>query len=85
MTTISHEPSAVVRRRSWIDARDMWAALAIGSIWLAVLGSAAFAGDMHFQDAGGSSSTIPSVVVIAIFALLATVAVARHGFEPKER
>jgi hypothetical protein len=31
--------ASVVRNRPWIDARDMWASLAIVAMWLAVAGS----------------------------------------------
>ncbi|HEY7706976.1 MAG TPA: hypothetical protein VH968_07400 [Gaiellaceae bacterium] len=85
MTTIPHEPSSLVRRRSWIDARDMWASLAIVAIWAAVLLSAAFAPDIRTFDASGAHATIPSVVVIAVFAMFATMSVAKHGFERKAR
>ena len=34
MTTIPHERSPVVKRSVWLDARDLWASLAIGVIWL---------------------------------------------------
>jgi hypothetical protein len=83
MTAVSHEPSALARRRSWIDARDMWASLAIVAIWLAVLASAAFGPDIRSFDASGSHTTIPSAVVIALFALFATMSVAKHGYERK--
>jgi hypothetical protein len=42
MTTIPHEPSPLVRRSVWFDARDLWASLAIVVIWLAVLFTAVF-------------------------------------------
>ncbi len=79
MSTISHEPATLVRRPSWVDARDMWASLAIVSIWLSVLVTAIFGPDIKFVDAGGSSTTIPAAVGIAVFALFATMAVAKYG------
>jgi hypothetical protein len=80
MSTLSHEPSIVTPRPWWIDARDMWTSLAIASIWLAVLGSAAFGPDFRTNDASGGSTTIPSAIIVALFALFATTAVAKYGF-----
>ena len=82
MTTIPHGPP-LAERRSWIDARDLWASLAIAVIWLAVLFSAAFGSDIKAFDAGGSNSTIPSAVGVALFAALATWPVAKYGFTRK--
>jgi hypothetical protein len=83
MTTIPHDEPATVRRPSWLDARDMWTSLAITSIWLTVFATALFGPDIHSIDAGGSSTTIPSGVVIALFALFATMSIAKHGFTEK--
>ena len=80
MTTISHEPSARAHRPSLVDAQDMWASLAIATIWLAVLATAVFGPDIRSVDAGGSSTTVPSAVAVALFAVFATAAVAKHGF-----
>jgi hypothetical protein len=79
MTTLTHEPSAAPRRPAWIDARDMWASLAITAIWLSVLATALFGPDIRTFDAGGSNATIPSAVVVALFAMFATLGVAKHG------
>jgi hypothetical protein len=87
MSTISHEPSAqppaLVRRPWWVEARNMWASLAIVSMWLAVLVTVVFGPDFKSIDAGGNTTIIPSGLGVALFALLATISVARHGFEPK--
>ena len=61
----------------------MWTSLAITSIWLTVFATALFGPDIHSIDAGGSSTTIPSGVVIALFALFATMSVAKHAFDGK--
>jgi hypothetical protein len=81
MTSISHERPALARTPSWVTARDMWASLAIIAIWLAVLFTALFGPDFQTADAGGGSTTIPSVIFVALLALFATIAVARHGFQ----
>jgi hypothetical protein len=79
MTTIPHEPSSLVRRSIWLDARDLWATLAIIVIWLAVLFVGVFGPDFVSVN-GGTTTTIPSVFGVAFFALFATTAVAKHGF-----
>ena len=76
MSTISQGSSTLVRKPAWIEAREMWASLAIVSIWLAVLVTAVFGPDIRSNDAGGNSTTIPSAVVVALFALFAAVVVA---------
>jgi hypothetical protein len=92
MTTFAHEnpvavpdaqPDAVPEPRrglSGLLTRETWAGLAIVVIWLAVLFSAVFGGDIVTSDAGGSSAVVPSAIVVALFASLATAAVAKHGF-----
>jgi peptidoglycan/LPS O-acetylase OafA/YrhL len=85
MSTVTHEPSTGVRRPAWIDARVMWTSLTIVAIWLAVAVSAAFGPDMQTHDVSGSGALIPSGVVVALFAMFATMSVAKHGFDPKEK
>lgn len=79
-----HEPAsataAVRRREGRILGREMWTALAIAVIWLAVLFTAVFGPDIVTSTTGASTSTVPSVVVVALFAWPATWAVAKHGF-----
>jgi hypothetical protein len=89
MSTVSHnpspEPSALARKPAWTDARDMWASFAIGVIWLVVFLTAVFGPNFESHDAGGSSTTIPSAIAVAFFALFATISVAKHGLEKKAR
>ena len=84
MSTVSHEPSTVIRRPTWMDAREMWASLVIVSIWFAVAVSAAFGPDLQSFDVSGSRTTIPSGIVVALFAMFATMSVAKHGFDRKK-
>ena len=60
--------------------REMWAALAIVVIWLAVLFAAVSGSDIVNTSAGGDTSTVPSGVAVALFASLATWPVAKYGF-----
>jgi hypothetical protein len=73
-------PAVVPSRRSWSlrRARDMWASLAIGFMWLVVLLDALIGPDMVFSNASGYTR-IPSAVVLALFAYLGTRVVARYG------
>lgn len=76
-------PVAAPDRPRWpsrLLVREMWASLAIVSMWLAVLFDALFGPD--FVSASGASMTrIPSAVIVALFAYLGTRVVARYGFE----
>lgn len=84
MTTMSHEPSPALGKTSqWsllIRAREMWASLAIIFIWLAVLFDAVYGPSIDNSSAGGDHSSVPSAVAVALFASIATWAVAKYGF-----
>jgi hypothetical protein len=83
MSTISHEPSRALPERRPLLAqllvRDMWTALAISVMWLAVLFDAVYGPDIVTATTS-TSTRIPSAVFVALFAALATRAVARYGF-----
>jgi hypothetical protein len=73
-------------RPAWLYAAPMWAGVTSVAIWVAVLFVGLFAGDIvSINGPAGTTTTIPSVVVVALFALLATVGVARRGFGPRNR
>jgi hypothetical protein len=57
----------------------MWASLAIAVMWLAVLFDALFGPDIVSSNVT-SNTRVPSAVVVAFFAYLATRVVARYGF-----
>ena len=88
MSTLSHEPSRAVRERfSWMEllVSEMWASLAIAVIWLAVLFDAIFGPNIVNSTPGGTSSTVPSAVAVALFAFLSTWVVARYGFRQERK
>jgi hypothetical protein len=87
MSSIPHEPTGLVpERRPWLPqllVREMWASLAITVIWLSVLFDALFGPNIVNTTVGGSSSSVPSAVVLALFAFLATWVVARYGLRER--
>ncbi len=81
MSTTMEQPSKIVpERRQWFRVRELWAALAIAVIWLAVLFTAVFAPDIVSNTPGATSTTIPPVVLVVPVAALATWSVAKYGF-----
>ena len=83
-TTTTHEPASAAvegrRREGRILCREMWAGLAIAVIWLAVLFTAIYGPNILTTSVGASTSTVPAVVVVALFAWPSTWAIAKHGF-----
>ena len=70
-----------LRRRAFVP--EMWPSLAISVIWLVVLAIALFGPDLVSSSAA-NFTRIPSAIIVAIFAWLATSVVARHGFRRAE-
>ncbi|HEV8104430.1 MAG TPA: hypothetical protein VGP69_11930 [Gaiellaceae bacterium] len=83
MSAIPHEP-AVDSRYAWLRITEMWASLAISVIWLAVLFDAIFGPNITSSTVGGTDSSVPSAVAVALFATIATWAVAKYGLRPRE-
>ena len=84
MSVISPEPS-VESRFAWLRITEMWASLAITVMWLAVLFDAMFGPNITSSTPGGTSSSVPSAVAVALFATIGTWAVARDGLRSHER
>jgi hypothetical protein len=82
MTVIPHEPS--VDRHAWLRVTELWASLAITVMWLAVLFDAIFGPDITSTTPGGTSSSVPSAVAVALFATIGTWAVAKYGLRRPE-
>ena len=89
MTSISHDPSTVVREpRPDLQAfivRNTMASLAISVIWLAVLLVSLWGPSIDTTTAGGDHTHIPAGVVIAILAVPATWIVAKYGFSRSDK
>jgi hypothetical protein len=83
MSAIAHEaPKLAPAKRgrlAQLRVHEIWAALAITVVWLAVLFDAVFGPDI-VSTTTTSSTTVPSAVVVALFAWLATRPIAKYGF-----
>ncbi len=86
MTVMTHEPSTDKPDRLGIAPRllvpEFWASLTIVAMWLAVLFVGVFGGNMVFATPP-DVTTIPSAIVVAIFAAIGTSAVAKRVFGRK--
>lgn len=85
MTTVSHEPELGRRERpQWAEflrIRELWASLAITTMWLAVLFASVFGPDfVSTNGSGAQTTTIPSGILVAVFAFFATASLAKHAF-----
>jgi hypothetical protein len=85
MSSISHPPTAVVperrRRSGQLLIAEMWASLAITAMWIAVAVTSVWGTDFVSNSGpGGSSTTIPAGIVVALFACIGSSAVAKRGF-----
>lgn len=70
-------------RRARLVVPEMWTSLAIGVIWLVVLADALFGPDVVVSNASGFTR-LPSAIILALFAWLATRVVARYGFARRD-
>ena len=88
MSTTSHPPTGTVSERGWtvlLQAREVWASLAISAMWVAVSVAAVWGPDAVFQSNDGSGSTIPSGIFVALFATIGTWAVAKYVVRRSDR
>ena len=82
-TASQHAPVATseTRRRGLrLLVPAAWPSLAIAVIWLVVLFDALLGPDILVSNSSGFTR-IPSAIVVAFFAYLATRSVARYGFD----
>jgi hypothetical protein len=83
MSTISHPPTRVSSdTRTWtrVVIAETWASLAIVAMWMAVAVSAVWGPDfVSSSRSGTNTTTIPSGIVIGMFATIGTWFVAKYG------
>ena len=84
MSTLSPESqrlSPETRLWSQLLVPELWASVAIFAMWAAVAITAVWGPDfVSTSGPGGTSTTIPSGIAVAVFASIGTWAVAKHGF-----
>jgi hypothetical protein len=84
MTSIAERPGETKSknlRASLLSTPEVWGATAIAFMWLAVLFTSVYGGDLvSVNGSGTQSTTVPSGVLVAFFAFLASVSVARRAF-----
>jgi hypothetical protein len=82
--TFPHEPTHADHGPSqWsrVAIREMWGSLAITVMWVVVAVDAVYGPDIvNSSGYGGSTSTVPSAVVVAFFAFLGSWIVAKYCF-----
>jgi len=83
MSAISHPPAEVspdTRHWTRVVVTETWASLAIFAMWVAVAISAVWGTDfVSTSGSGSSTTTIPSGIIVAMFATIGTWFVAKHG------
>ena len=87
MSVMTHEPSTEKPAREGIAARllvpGVWGTVSIVAMWLAVLFDGVFGSDMVFTNPP-QVTTIPTVIVVALFAVIGTTVVGRRAFGRRE-
>ncbi|WP_151084084.1 hypothetical protein [Nocardioides cynanchi] len=84
MSTMLDKPEVtearIVGRQGLMMRPQLWGAVAIAVMWVAVLFVSVYGGDVTSVSTGAQSTTIPSAVFVSFFAFLATVSVAKRAF-----
>jgi hypothetical protein len=73
-------PEEGAPRRGALRMPELWGAVAIACMWLAVLFTARYGGDFTSVNAGSQATTIPSAVFVALFACIGSISVAKRAF-----
>jgi hypothetical protein len=90
MSTISQPPTRMASETSGSRGRvlvtETWASLAIFAMWMAVAIATVWGPDfVSSSGSGTNSTTIPSGIVIAMFATIGTWFVAKYGLAHRPR
>jgi len=89
MSTVTQDPvearHAEPVRRGIPAMPELWGAVAIAFMWLAVLFTAVYGGDFVSQNGTqAQATTIPSAIFVALFACLASASVAKRAFRRED-
>jgi hypothetical protein len=83
-TTTTQPPEARVQssQSRLLLMPEFWGTIAIASMWVAVLLTSIYGGDLVSVNGGGynQQTTIPTGIFVALFACLASISVARRTF-----
>jgi len=82
MSTISHQPARDTSETGgWTPVliAETWASLAIFAMWAAVAIASVWGPDFVATSVGSSTTTIPSGIIVAMFATIGTWVVAKYG------
>lgn len=84
MTSVVGQPSTTetgVRPPApWYAMREVWGGIAIVSMWLAVLFVGVYGGDIDSFTTDGTTTHVPSAILVALFAAIGTASVAKRAF-----
>jgi hypothetical protein len=81
MAVVTQEQARPREAHRWdFPVAEVAASITISVIWLTVLLDSLFGPDIHSSTPGGTDSVVPSGVVLAVCALIATWVIARHAF-----
>lgn len=83
MTTTMDRPPVTAHEdvdRGVLRMPELWGAVAIASMWVAVLFVGVYGGDFTSVNAGSQTTTFPSAILVALFACIGTVSVAHRAF-----
>jgi hypothetical protein len=88
MAVVTQEQPRPGGARRWTDfpVAEVVASITISVIWLTVLLDSLFGPDIVSESAApGTRSVVPSAVVVAFFAVIATWVIARYAFRRDQR
>jgi hypothetical protein len=82
MASISHESRA---GGAWTELAAVWESLAITAMWVAVVLVSILGPAIESSTPGGSTTSFPSGIVVGLFAVIGSYAVAKHGLGGRRR